>query len=76
MSIAYIMVQVNKKGEEMKNLIVNRNFKQRNSKSGMEMVQIAIIIAIAIAAGIIFKDKIGAFINDVFGGLSANDFKF
>lgn len=60
----------------MKNLILNKDFKQRNTTAGMEMVQIAIIIAIAIAAGIIFKDKIGAFINDVFGGLSANEFKF
>jgi len=45
------------------------------SKSrGMELVQVAILIAIAIAIGLIFKDKIGDFVNDVFDGLNANDF--
>lgn len=60
----------------MKNLILNKDFKQRNATAGMEMVQIAIIIAIAIAAGIIFKDRIAAFIEGAFNGLSADTFKF
>jgi hypothetical protein len=30
----------------------------KNSKKGMEIVQVAILIAIAIALGIVFKDQI------------------
>ncbi|NMA93650.1 MAG: hypothetical protein GX975_03205 [Clostridiales bacterium] len=44
------------------------------SRDGMEMVQVAILIAIAVFIGLIFKDKIGKFINDVFGELFRSDF--
>ena len=44
--------------------------------SGMEKVQVAILIAIAIAAGIIFRTQIGNFINNVFSGLNASSFQF
>lgn len=46
----------------------------RPNNRGMEMVQVAILIAIAIALGLIFKDKITKFVNDVFKGLVASDF--
>ncbi len=36
---------------------------------GMEMVQVAILIAIAIAVGLIFKTQITKFVNKVFGNL-------
>ena len=45
-----------------------------DAAAGMEMVQVAILIAIAIAAGLIFRTKIVDFTKDVFGGLSANKF--
>jgi len=41
---------------------------------GMELVQVGILIAIAIALGLIFKSQITSFVNDVFGGLKASSF--
>ncbi len=43
-------------------------------KSGMEMVQVAILVAIAVALGIIFKTQITAFVNAVFKNLDASKF--
>ncbi|HHX92321.1 MAG TPA: hypothetical protein GX688_01630 [Clostridiales bacterium] len=45
-----------------------------NNKQGMEMVQVAILIAIAIALGLVFKSQIGAFVNKVFGDLLGSSF--
>lgn len=45
-----------------------------NNKKGMEMVQVAILVAIAIGLGILFKDYIGAFITKTFTALSKTDF--
>jgi len=39
------------------------------NKKGMELVQVAILIAIAIALGLIFKTQITNFVNRVFGDL-------
>ncbi len=44
------------------------------SKSGMEMVQVAILVAIAVAVGIIFKTQVTDFVNKIFGNLSASNF--
>ena len=44
------------------------------SKSGMELVQVAILIAIAVALGIIFKSSITDFVNRIFGNLNAANF--
>jgi len=44
------------------------------SKKGMELVQVAILIAIAITLGLIFKDQISRFVNNVFGDLLRSDF--
>ncbi len=46
----------------------------KNSKAGMELVQVAILIAIAIALGLIFKSQIGDFVDGVFGDLLGSDF--
>ena len=46
----------------------------KNRKSGMEMVQVAILIAIAITVGLVFKNQIGAFVNKVFGNLMSSEF--
>ena len=35
-----------------------------NNKKGMEMVQVAILVAIAIGLGLLFKDQIGDFISN------------
>lgn len=39
------------------------------SRKGMELVQVGILIAIAVGIGIIFKDKIGTFVNETFSAL-------
>ena len=44
------------------------------SKKGMEMVQLAILIAIAVVVGIIFKSSVTEFVNRVFGNLDAANF--
>ena len=43
----------------------------RNPKGGMELVQVAIIIAIAIVVGLIFRSRIEEFVENVFSNLSA-----
>ena len=45
-----------------------------NNKQGMELVQVAILIAIAVALGIIFKSSITDFVNRIFGNLNAANF--
>lgn len=45
----------------------------RNSKQGMELVQVAILIAIAVVLGLIFKTEITEFVNKTFEGLN-NEF--
>lgn len=49
---------------------IPRNKVLRNSKQGMEMVQVAILVAIAIVLGLIFKNEITAFVNKTFEGLN------
>ena len=44
------------------------------NKQGMEMVQVAILVAIAVAAGIIFKSSVVDFVNRIFGNLDAANF--
>ena len=44
------------------------------AQEGMELVQVAIVIAIAVFLGLIFKDKIGKFVNNAFGDLLKADF--
>lgn len=40
------------------------------SKKGMELVQVAILIALAVAIGLIFKTEITEFVNNTFEGLN------
>ncbi len=44
------------------------------SRKGMELVQVAILIAIAITLGLIFKNQITSFVNKVFGDLLKTKF--
>ena len=44
--------------------------KKLKEKKGMEMVQVAILVAIAIALGLIFRTEITAFINKTFMSLN------
>ena len=56
----------------MKQLNLNKEFFVKNSNSGMELVQVAILIAIAIVVGLIFKDSISNFVEKVFGNLNSS----
>ena len=40
------------------------------NKRGMEMVQVAILIALAVALGVIFKNEITQFVNATFRALN------
>ena len=42
----------------------------RMNRRGMEMIQVAILIAIAVTLGLIFKTQITDFVEDAFGSLS------
>ncbi len=53
----------------MSELLNKVYFKLKATSEGMEMVQVAILIAIAIAAGLIFKTQITKFVNKVFNNL-------
>lgn len=44
------------------------------NKQGMEMVQVARLVAIAVAVGIIFKSSIVDFVNRIFSNLDAANF--
>jgi len=46
----------------------------KNPRGGMELVQVAIIIAIAIIIGLIFRSRIEEFVENVFANLSAGKF--
>lgn len=46
----------------------------KHNKKGMEMVQVAILIAIAVAIGLIFRERIMDFIDATFDGLSDSGF--
>ena len=45
-----------------------------SGKDGMELVQVAILIAIAVTLGLIFKTQLTNFVNSVFKGLNAGNF--
>ncbi len=44
------------------------------NKRGMEMVQVAILVAIAVALGLIFKTQITNFVNNTFSSLNSSNF--
>jgi len=51
----------------MKKLLLSPN-------GGMELVQVAILVAIAIVIGLIFRSRIEEFVENVFGNLSSGKF--
>ncbi|MDR1042654.1 MAG: hypothetical protein LBL54_01970 [Clostridiales Family XIII bacterium] len=46
----------------------------RTERDGMELVQVAILVAIAILIGLIFRTQIKSFVDDVFKNLTAGKF--
>lgn len=61
-----------KERRKMRNIILR--LRMAGNKRGMEMVQVAILVAIAVAAGIIFKSSVVDFVNRIFGNLDAANF--
>lgn len=53
---------------------MKKNIMPLNNRRGMEMVQVAILVAIAVTIGLIFKSEITDFVNDTFGSLSKSRF--
>ena len=53
--------------KEKRNIIRKR---LRMNRRGMEMIQVAMLIAIAVTLGLIFKTQITDFVEDTFGSLS------
>jgi hypothetical protein len=51
-----------------------QRLKKLKSKKGMEMVQVAILVAIAIGLGMLFRERIGEFIVATFDNLMNTDF--
>ena len=49
--------------------------KMKNNKKGMEMVQVAILVAIAIGLGLLFRDHITNFIEETFYGLTQSKWR-
>ncbi len=53
---------------------LNKKIRLIGNKKGMEMVQVAILVAIAVAVGLIFKGSVLDFVNKIFGNLNAANF--
>ncbi len=49
-------------------------YRPEPKKSGMEMVQVAVLICIAVAVGLVFKEKILTFVDFTFDGLLNSGF--
>lgn len=62
-----------KKGKQNKEK-VKKERKPLFNKQGMEMVQVAILVAIAVTLGLIFKEQITEFVNNTFGSFSSAKF--
>ncbi len=55
-------------------MINNKKWMDLRGKQGMEMVQVAILIAIAVAFGLIFRERIVDFIESTFDKLESSGF--
>ena len=62
-----------KKGKQNKEK-VKKERKPLFNKQGLEIVQVAILVAIAVTLGLIFKEQITEFVNNTFGSLSSAKF--
>lgn len=49
-------------------------FRTMFNRKGMELVQVAILIAIAVTVGLLFSSQIAGFVNKVFGHLMESEF--
>ncbi len=59
-----------KRIKEIISIVSDRLLPGESHSGGMELVQVAILVAIAIALGLIFRTEITAFVNKTFEGLN------
>ena len=64
-----------KKNYEKMKIITIKAKKIIKGKGGMEMVQVAILVAIAIVIGLIFRTQIEDFVDGIFANLSSGRFQ-
>lgn len=69
-------VEQEKKGKVYEDKVYEEEkyYRPDPKKSGMEMVQVAVLICIAVAVGLVFKEKILEFVNSTFDGLLNSGF--
>ncbi len=56
--------------QKLKDKVKNLGRELMGNKSGMELVQVAILIALAVALGVIFRTEITKFVNNTFRALN------
>lgn len=49
-------------------------YRPEPGRTGMEMVQVAVLICIAVAVGLVFKERILEFVDSTFDGLLKSGF--
>jgi hypothetical protein len=62
-------------GEMQMKKAIKRVADRLKKKDGMELVQVAILVAIAIVIGLIFRTQIQSFVDDIFADLSSGKFR-
>ena len=55
--------------------IKRRSYGALCNSAGMELVQVAILVAIAIVIGLIFREQIEKFVKEIFEKLSSGSFQ-
>lgn len=63
-----------KKEEEMRTKRKDQKLRKKNYKKGMELVQVALLVSIAIGLALIFRTQITAFVDGIFANLMSSGF--
>lgn len=58
----------------MKTMRKEKKLRKNNYKKGMEMVQVALLVSIAIGLALIFRTQITAFVDGIFSNLMSSGF--
>jgi hypothetical protein len=58
----------------MNSIKQNKKRKKQNYRRGMEMVQVALLVSIAIGLALIFRTQITAFVDGIFSDLMSSGF--
>ena len=58
----------------MNHLKSKKLLKKKNYKRGMELVQVALLVSIAIGLALIFRTQITAFVDGIFSNLMSSGF--